>query len=218
MEVHELEGKLLPREKLFVYGASALSDSELTALLIGSGSKEKNVFKLAQEVVKLIDSCGMPVSEDALLAISGLGRAKAAKIVAAFELARRFYCTEKVKVVSPSDVIPLIQHYNNRTKEHFLAISLNGAHEVVAIRVVSIGLVNRAVVHPREVFADVIQDRAVSVLVAHNHPSGNLEPSPEDFEVTKRLKKAGTILGIELLDHIIFSQKGFYSFLEHNNI
>ncbi len=114
--------------------------------------------------------------------------------------------------------IPVIRHYANRRQETFLSVSLNGAHEVIKIRVVSIGLVNRTLVHPREVFADPLADRAAAVICAHNHPSGNTDPSPDDREVTDILKKAGKILGIELLDHIIFSEAGFYSFLEKGEI
>ena len=111
--------------------------------------------------------------------------------------------------------IPLIQHFADRKQESFIVISLNGAHEVLAIRVVSIGLVNRTIVHPREVFADPIQDRAVAVIIAHNHPSGQLEPSDEDRNITRKLSEAGSIIGISVLDHLILSPNGGYlSFVE----
>jgi DNA repair protein RadC len=111
-------------------------------------------------------------------------------------------------------VLPLIRHYADRKQEHFICVSLNGANEVIATRVVSVGLVNKTQVHPREVFADSITDRATAVIVAHNHPSGSLEPSREDFEITDRIKSPGEVLGIRLLDHIVFNQKGYYSFCE----
>jgi len=116
------------------------------------------------------------------------------------------------------DVLPLIQHYGDRKQEHFLCISINGANEVMNIRVVTIGLINKSQVHPREVFADVIAERASAVIVAHNHPNGDLVPSNEDIAITKRLKESATVLGISLLDHIIFNNKGYYSFVENNEL
>ena len=114
-------------------------------------------------------------------------------------------------------MLPLIRHYADRKQEHFLCVSLNGAQEVITTRVVSVGLADRAQVHPREVFADPITDRASAIIVAHNHPSGSLEPSKEDQEITRQLKAAGETLGIRLLDHIIFNNKGCYSFLEQGD-
>jgi DNA repair protein RadC len=112
----------------------------------------------------------------------------------------------------------LIQHYADRKQEHFLCVSLNGSNEVMAVRVISVGLVNKTHVHPREVFADSITERASAVIVAHNHPSGKVEPSKEDIEITRQLKSAGEILGIKLLDHIIFNRTSYYSLLEKNEI
>ena len=119
-----------------------------------------------------------------------------------------------MKISFPADVLPLIMNYADRKQEHFLSVSINGANEVIATRVVSVGLANKSQVHPREVFADAITDRASAVIIAHNHPSGPLAPSKEDVEVTKRLKAAGELLGIKLLDHMIFNTKGYYSLLE----
>jgi DNA repair protein RadC len=139
-------------------------------------------------------------------------------IAASLEFARRILCPGTHRIRFPADVLPLVRHYADRKQEHFLSLSLNGAHEVAATRVVSVGLVNRALVHPREVFAEALVDRAAAVVVAHNHPSGNVEPSPEDREVTIRLQKAGRTLGIALLDHIVFSQTGYFSFLEQGEL
>jgi DNA repair protein RadC len=112
----------------------------------------------------------------------------------------------------------LIRHYADRKQEQFICISLNGANEVIAHRVVSVGLVNKTQVHPREVFADPITDRASAIIAAHNHPSGSLSPSKEDVEITRQIKNAGETLGIKLLDHIIFNHRGYYSFLEDGKI
>ena len=139
---------------------------------------------------------------------------KAMLLVAAIEFARRRIKPEGAKIVTPADLLPHVRHYADRKQEHFLCASINGANEILNIRVVSIGLVDRSPVHPREVFADALSDRASAVIVAHNHPSGGLEPSPSDIAITAQLKAAGAIVGIDLLDHIIFNRTGYFSFLE----
>lgn len=120
------------------------------------------------------------------------------------------------KISSPSDVYPLLTKYHRKKQEHFLVLTLDGSHNVIRINIATIGILNRAIVHPREIFITAIKDNSASIIIAHNHPSGNLEPSREDREITKRLCKAGEILGIEVLDHVIISKKGYYSFLEDN--
>ena len=202
------------RERLAREGASSLSDAELLAALIGTGIG-KGVHALAVEVLALLDADGKIPDADALGRLSGIGKAKASAICAALELGRRLYGAQERKVASPSDVWPIVSHWSDRKQERFICCSLNGAHELIAARVVSVGLVNRTVVHPREVYADPITDRACAVIVAHNHPSGRLEPSSEDREITNRLREAADTLGIALLDHIIFSASGYYSFVEH---
>ena len=204
-----------PRERLFAKGADALSDQELLAVILGKGTKAHDVLALSRMTIKIIDDNGIGVKPEDLTDIDGMGRAKAALLCAAFEFVRRRIRPEGVKIGRPSDILPLIQHYTDRKQEHFLCIALNGANEVIYVHVITIGLVNQSHVHPREVFADVITERASAVIIAHNHPSGRLEPSPEDCEITQRIKAASQILGIELLDHIIFARTGYYSFSEH---
>ncbi len=208
----------LPREKLLRYGVKALSDKELLSILLGTGIKGKNVFTLAEEILNLLDHENFAIIPEDLLSITGLGIAKTALISSAFELSRRILCPKKNKITSPHDILPLIQHYSDRKQEYFLCLSLNGAHEVKYIRVVSIGLVNRTLVHPREIFSDPLKDRAAAIIIAHNHPSGNLDPSEEDSDITQRIQKAGKILGIQLLDHIIFAETGYYSFLKEGKL
>jgi len=122
------------------------------------------------------------------------------------------------KVLSPADILPALVQYQEKEQEHFLVVTLNGAHEVIRVHVVSIGIVNRALVHPREVFRPAFLDNAVAIIMAHNHPSGNFEPFEEDKEITKRLKDSGELLGIEVLDSLIISKRGFYSFLEDDKL
>lgn len=214
MEVKETLVNMQPREKLMAFGAGQLTDADLLAALLGSGIKGKKISVLAEEVLAVIDNFGTSINMDNLLKINGLGKAKAGLICAAIEFSRRIFSPAGTRIRKPGDAMKYLSHFSDRKQEMFFCLSLNGAHEVLACRVVSVGLVNRTIVHPREVFAEPIQERAVAVIAAHNHPSGHLEPSLEDHEVTHRLKEAGEILGIKMLDHLIFSSEGYYSFNE----
>jgi DNA repair protein RadC len=207
-----------PREKLQQKGAQFLSDQELLAILLGTGTQYYDVMSVAARILKLIDKTSANPTLDELMEIDGIGPAKATLISAALEFARRRIRPEGFKISFPTDVLPLIRHIADRKQEHFLCISLNGANEVIATRTISVGLVNKTQVHPREVFADPITDRATAVIIAHNHPTGNVTPSKDDIEITNKLKAAGETLGIKLLDHIIFSHKGYYSFLENSEL
>jgi DNA repair protein RadC len=207
-----------PREKLQAKGAEALSDLELLAILLGSGIKDHDVMTVASRLLTVLDENNGKPNLEELQKIEGVGLAKATLIVAALELARRRIRPEGLKINFPIDVLPIISHFADRKQEHFICISVNGANEVITSRIVSVGLVNKTQAHPREVFADPITHRASAIIVAHNHPVGSLIPSKEDIEVTQRLKAAGDTLGIRLLDHIIFNQKGYYSFLENGEL
>ena len=216
--VSELPPAERPREKLIQSGPQALSDTELLAVIIGSGTSRNRVGLIAEELMALFDKAKGQANTEDLQRVKGVGAAKASTIAASIEFARRHLCPSHRKINRPADVLPIVDHYADRRQEHFLCLALNGAHEVMSVRVVSLGLVNRTIVHPREVYADPLQERAAAVIVAHNHPSGNVEPSEEDRVITKRLKEAGEILGIGLLDHIVFSPSSYYSFLEHKQI
>ncbi|MBN2443815.1 MAG: DNA repair protein RadC [Spirochaetales bacterium] len=218
MEVREMPTEQRPRERLSSLGPEYLSDKELLSVLIGTGIKGKGVSALAEEVLKLLEISNYKTHFKTLKAVTGLGTARAALIAAALEFCRRIFCPEHHKISFPHHVLPIIRHYSDRKQEHFLCLSLNGAQEVIAKRIVSIGLLNRTVVHPREVFAGPIIDRAASIICAHNHPSGNVMPSHEDRDVTFMLKKAGNILGIKLLDHVIFSHEAYFSFQEQGEL
>ena len=186
--------------------------------MLGSGIRGKNIFALADEIVHQIDSRGMNMGIEELIKTDGLGLAKATTLAASFEFARRRLLPSTMRIRFPKDILPAVAHYADRPQEYFICLSLNGAHEITHTRVVSIGLVNRTMVHPREVFSDPIKDRAAAIICAHNHPSGSTEPSKEDRDVTEMIKQAGKILGIELLDHIIFSPRGYYSFAERKEL
>ena len=218
IKIKDIPIKDRPREKLIEKGPAALSDKELLAILLGKGTQKHDVLSVARNLIKVIDRCGIEFTIKDILDINGIGIAKATTIVAAFEFVRRRIKPEGIKIKAPTDVLPLINHFSDRKQEHFLCISVNGANEVMNVRVVTIGLVNQSPVHPREIFADVIADRASAVIIAHNHPAGDLTPSKEDIAVTKRIKEASSVLGIKLLDHIIFNQKGYYSFVENGEL
>ncbi|GHU27834.1 DNA repair protein RadC [Spirochaetia bacterium] len=201
-----------PREKLIDKGAAALSDRELLALLLGTGTAGKNVRVLARELLERLEQENRILTVQELITMTGIGNAKACSIVAMLEFGRRHWEAVGTRIERPDDIYPLIRHHADRRQERFLTLSLNGAHEILAIRIVTIGLVNRTIVHPREVFADPILDRASAIIVAHNHPSGQLIPSPEDDGITTRLNAAADILGIDFLDHLIFSENGYISY------
>lgn len=212
--IHDLPLLERPREKLLDKGPAALSDLELMAVILGKGSRGRSVFELAKDVLSVLDEAPGLAHHAQLAVIPGMGKANTSSLSAAMEFARRRIRPVGYKIRQPSDALSLIRHFADRKQEHFLTISLNGANEVIAHRLITVGLVNRSQVHPREVFADAITDRASGIIVAHNHPSGDLTPSRADFEVTQRLKSAGEMLGIQLLDHLIFSTQGHYSFSE----
>jgi len=217
-KIKEMQPHERPREKLLERGARTLSDAELLAVLLGKGSARLDVLSLAGKVVPEIDKKGFRLSVTDLTIFDGIGPAKAAVILAALEFTRRRIKPEGFKINRPSDLLPLVRHYADRKQEHFICASVNGANEVINVRVVSIGLVDKSQVHPREVFADPITDRASAVIFAHNHPAGTLSPSAADTETTQRLKEAGELMGIAVLDHIIFNHNGYYSFVEHGNL
>ncbi len=212
--IKDLPAHNRPREKLKERGASALTDEELLAAILGRGVKGQDLRTISRSVAKLIRKHRENLTIEHLMAVRGIGLAKAAQILSAFELARRYLIKDAVKVTGAQDVVPLLAGIADKKQEHFVCISLNGAHEVIEKRIVTIGLVDRSPVHPREVYADVISDRAAAVIFAHNHPSGDLKPSNSDLKIHEQLTAAGKILGIRVLDHLIVTKKGYYSFQE----
>ena len=210
--------EIRPRERLINKGPVALSDAELLAILLNTGIKGKNVFELAGDLLDALDlSKGIPPVQE-LSRLSGIGTSKACAVAAMLEFGRRRWGVAGFSIKQPEEIFFLVRHNADRKQERFISLSLNGAHEVLAVRVVTVGLVNRTIVHPREVFADLIQDRAAAFIVAHNHPSGRLFPSPEDDEITERLQKAAAILGLHFLDHLIFSQTSWWSYRQNGRL
>lgn len=204
-----------PREKIAQKGAQALKDEELIAIILDNGNKNCDVFSISRKVAELMEKNNLP-SYETLLNIKGIGPAKSSRLIACFELARRYGTPDildPIRISEPEDIlqIPEVIDIGHKLQEHFLCITLNGASEVIMARIITMGLLNHSLVHPREVFADAITDRAAAIICVHNHPSGNPEPSQADITVTKQLCEAGIILGIQLMDHIIITKGGVNS-------
>lgn len=201
---------LRPREKLQARGAEALSDYELLMAIIGSGNAQADVTKIARDAQKLLALKGSALTYDDLLNVRSLGPAKATQIMAGYELWRRqFEVSERPIIDSPEKAVEQLADLRDKKQEYFVCLTLDGANRLIAKRVISIGTLTTSLVHPREVFAEAITDRAASIIVAHNHPSGNIEPSQADRDVTERLKEAGELLGISLLDHLIITKDSY---------
>src|SRR4030042_2893939 len=209
-----------PREKIASKGVSALADTELIEAISGRGTKNKDVRTLAKEICSLIQKHRQKIRYEDLQEIDGIGPTKASQITACFELSRRYFPTAGLDncVARPEDILPHIAYLKDKRQEHFVCITLNGAGEVLGIRTITLGLLNHSLVHPREVFADAITDRAASIICVHNHPSGSLEPSSQDIAITNQLREAGLLLGIQMIDHIIVSKKGHLSLRERGLI
>jgi len=221
--IHDLPKDERPRERLVKFGEQALSTQELLQLILGRGVAGESVAVTAQKLLAQFGSLQKlaEASIDELSSIKGIGLAKAAQIKATFEISRRL-STQTVpykskELSNPEKVYRLIKSkLKDYHKEHFYIIALNSRNYSIAE--VSIGSLNASIVHPREVFAEVIKNKAASVIFAHNHPSGDPEPSEDDLEITKRLVKSDKILGVEVMDHIIITKTGFISFKDKNLI
>ncbi|MEA3419213.1 MAG: DNA repair protein RadC [Campylobacterota bacterium] len=212
--IKELHCSEKPREKLKAKGAQALKNDELLAVLLGSGIAGKDVRKLSREIVQLLDNEFDQLSLKQLCTIHGLGEAKASQILASVELSRRYLIQNNRRISSAEEVHEELRPYAEKKQEYFLTVTLDGASHIINVRTVFIGTLNQSMVHPREVFADAIADRAAGIIIAHNHPSGTLEASRADIQITQRLKEVSKLVGIELLDHVILSRNGFFSFAD----
>lgn len=218
--IHDLPKPERPRERLKKLGPEALSAQELLALVIGRGIPQKSVMNIAQELLAKfgnIKAISQATLEE-LSQIKGIGLAKAAQIKACFELGKRQELEleiEDIDIKNPQSVVKALQaKIKDKAKEHFKLILLNTRNKIIGISTVSIGTLDSSLVYPREVFKEAIAHNAYSVILAHNHPSGDPEPSEDDITITSRLIEAGKILGIEVTDHVIISKNGFFSFKE----
>lgn len=204
-----------PREKLIKYGTSKLSNSELLAILLRTGKKGENVVLLANKILKKFSSNITKLNYNDLKKYPGLGPAKACEIIACFELGKRFLKSKSYKLLlKPADVFHEMKEFRQLKQEHFAIFYLDSRNGEIAREVVSIGTLNASLVHPREVFESAIRNSTAQIILSHNHPSGDSEPSEDDLEITKRLVSAGKILGIEVIDHIIVTKDEYFSLKE----
>jgi len=214
-----------PREKLLKYGVSSLSNAELIAVIIRTGYLEDNAIDLANRILSL-DSSGIgylsQVTIEELIKINGVGYCKAAQIIAAIELGKRISSRSvdaRLKVDSPIVIVELLmEEMRYLNKEHFKVVLLNTKNQIISIEEISVGNLNSSIVHPREVFNIAIKRSANSIILVHNHPSGDSTPSNEDINVTHRLIEAGEIIGIKVLDHIIIGDNNYVSLKQKNII
>ncbi|MBI2454183.1 MAG: DNA repair protein RadC [Parcubacteria group bacterium] len=222
MKIKDLPKFERPREKLIKKGAAALHKAELLAILLRTGIKGKNVLQMANDILlKYGNEKLTKVSYQELRNMRGIGPTKAVQILAALELGKRIYKTREEKDVyinSPDDVVKEVNYISENKKENFITLYLDAKNHLIHKETISIGTLNASLVHPREVFEPATKHLAAQIIVVHNHPSGNSEPSEDDLEITRKLVKAGKILGIDVADHIIITKTGFISFKEKNLI
>ena len=202
------------REKILRNGITYPTNMELIMVLLGTGIQGMPVDKLARRVMDTITAAPREKLLEQLMQLEGIGPSKAVTIAAAIEFGRRQNLHTGKQISKPSDLIPFVNHYAMQEQEHFICVTLNGAHEIIKIRTVSVGTINKTMVHPREVFTGAIKDMASAVILCHNHPSGNCIPSSDDIETTHRMVEAGQCLGIHVLDHLIHTTRGFFSIKE----
>ena len=218
--IKEISKNDRPMEKMLVNGVDSLSNNELLAILIGSGTRNKNAIVMADEILR-VNNSGKSLlysSVDRLMQIEGIGLSKATRIFAGLELGKRLSKADKIdrmSLTSPDSVADyLFDHYRNAVKEEFCILLLDSKSKLIGLKTVSIGILNQTLVHPREVFRDAILSSANSIILSHNHPSGDPTPSSEDILITDRLIRAGDYIGIRVLDHIVIGENKYISFKE----
>jgi DNA repair protein RadC len=213
-----------PRERMIAYGVDALSHAELLAILIRTGTKNQTAVQLSTQ---LLQQCGslrelVDMSVDELTSIKGIGQAKALQLLAGIELGKRVARSklgDVVTVRSPYDAaMYMMEEMRYLKKEHFVCLFLNTKNHIIGKETLSMGTLNASLVHPREVFRAAIRSSSASIICMHNHPSGDPTPSKEDIQITQRLVEAGTLLGIEILDHLIIGDGNFVSLKEQGHL
>jgi DNA repair protein RadC len=206
-----------PRERFIKKGPDALSKSDLLAILLGSGIKGKNVQKLAQQIISKFGKKFLDISIDDLLEISGIGQAKALQVVSAISLVKRFYeenRTTYIVIKNSKDVLSLTYDLQDKKKEYLVCLYLNARNVLIKKEIISIGLLDKSLLHPREIFYPAVELNSASIILVHNHPTGDPTPSEKDSAIIERIVQAGEIMGISVIDFIITARNGNYSFYE----
>lgn len=202
-----------PREKMLEIGAENLTDSELIAILLRTGTSGKNAIELARELLKNFGGLDnlSKASVKELSSFRGLGEAKAITLKAAFELSKRINITKRERITSPQDAYEVLKPFSFKETEHFGVLTLNRKGFLINVHTISVGGTGKVSVSPKEVFNPAVRDLAEAVILFHNHPSGDPTPSSEDVKITQKLIKAGELIGIEVLDHIVLGRESFIS-------
>ena len=221
MRLKEFTKQYLPREKLEKFGVENLSDVELLAIILNTGTKQENVLELASRLVRKNKLFGlMDYSLYELCSFAGIGKAKASKILSVFELCKRLKSekTDKNNIRSAKNIFNLMSYISYEKQEHLVVVFLDSKNNVIGKKVVFKGTINETIIHPREIFREAIKHSSNSIIIVHNHPSGDPSPSDEDKKVTLKIKDASLIMGIYLLDHVIIGQKTYFSFKDQGLI
>jgi DNA repair protein RadC len=223
--VLETAPPLLPRERLEAFGAEVLSDAELLAIVLGSGTKQHSVHVLAQKILERFDHDLFRLKQaslEELQEIDGIGRNKAILLKAVTKLGYNIHeATEPERErITTSFALGrrLISKLKDKQQEHFIALYLDSKNQIIKEKTLFIGSLNQSIAHPREIFKEAVALSACSIIVAHNHPSGDVHPSAEDIRLTKRIDQSAKMMGIQLLDHLIIGHRDYYSLREHGNI
>jgi DNA repair protein RadC len=218
MKLKDLPKIERPREKLIAKGSQNLKDEELLAILLGTGIEGKNVLEVARQILDKYTKKGLlKLNYEDLSKIKGIGSAKACTILASTELIKRALGSGETtlpKIESVKDVVAQAVYLRDKTREHFMVIYLNARNEMIFKKPMFIGTLNASLVHPRDIFQEALKQNAASVILVHNHPSGDSEPSEDDLIVTKRITEAGKTMGIDVLDHVIITKTKAVSFKE----
>ncbi|MGL4453611.1 MAG: RadC family protein [Sarcina sp.] len=219
LKIYQIPKDERPREKLLNKGVKALTDAELLALLLRTGTKDESALELSDRLLKTVNGVGgifhTPV--ETLMKIKGIKEAKASQLIAACELYERAACEKRnsMQIKSARDVVSVLEHnFFKDTQEVVRLLCLNTKNNIISTKEVFKGSLNSSIVHPREIFKEAIHLSAASIILCHNHPSGDPTPSIEDINITKRIKSCGEIIGIELLDHVILGKNNFISLKE----
>lgn len=215
-KVSQLPVEDRPREKLARKGASSLSDFELLEVIIGSGSRGSDVSYIARQVQKLLSKGTENINIETFTSLKGVSIATAGKLLASLEIAKRYLIKDVEPLRTQKDILARLADIRNKQQEYCICLALDGGQRLIAQRTITIGTLDSVLTHPREIFSDAIVDRAASVIVAHNHPSGNARPSAKDITLTQQLAAAGQLLGIPLRDHIIITKVEHFSFRQHH--
>jgi DNA repair protein RadC len=213
-----LSESIILKNKVNSEGIDRLTDGELLTLFLSFNFKNRNISVLVHKLLYEIDKTDKIPSIKQLVNETDIPESIAYNIVALFEFTRRKWRSSTRIILNPEHIYNAIRHFCDRKQERFICITFNAADEIINTRVITIGIINKTVIHPREVFADAIADRAYGIICAHSHNGLNVQPSVEDNEVTKQLQDSSKIVGIHLIDHIIFNTTTFYSYRQEGNL